>query len=533
MWEWHDEIPPDVIGMEQLSETIQVGGARYALGGRSYPGFKGRKHFQQDFDALPDTERLFRTYFDVDPLSERQSMLPRFQRDMDPLSEKKSKKKTITKIANNQDSILLNNKLRKRLQKMQHTNEFTSMDVKNRKLQNDMIQMKHLMESLREPQQESLATLPESMHDISENDKLEFIIKVAWILLHIDRAPEDIQEKWKEIRKQTEDLSLSDLVTHMNDMSPPQESLNYFKNMEENESPLPPNEMEHHIQNLLDILHIKKYLSTHSKGTNRLSHPLQNAMGSVIRRFKGIFDPLYTVLEKGIPSSLENTFPSLLLTLHLCDILRDKPKGLYRITDVPPALLTFVTAQLDAVQNYISKRSKKQQEEFHRQVYALSTQSFKNENNPIIQLYVKDHNIRLLIDQEPISSFFMDGNHLYLLSTTYHNIQEKNTPLELRSIEYDSLHLDDAVFYETDYQTKRNETVEDVFILDTLFGEQSILPRSQRGMDQKMAYTSTELAMSMLIAFDNLTSNQNESANWIPFHIYPSSSPFKSQIQLL
>ena len=498
--------------MEQLSETIQVGGARYALGGRSYPGFKGRKHFQQDFDALPDTERLFRTYFDVDPLSERQSMLPRFQRDMDPLSEKKSKKKTITKIANNQDSILLNNKLRKRLQKMQHTNEFTSMDVKNRKLQNDMIQMKHLMESLREPQQESLATLPESMHDISENDKLEFIIKVAWILLHIDRAPEDIQEKWKAIRKQTEDLSLSDLVTHMNDMSPPQESLNYFKNMEENESPLPPNEMEHHIQNLLDILHIKKYLSTHSKGTNRLSHPLQNAMGSVIRRFKGIFDPLYTVLEKGIPSSLENTFPSLLLTLHLCDILRDKPKGLYRITDVPPALLTFVTAQLDAVQNYISKRSKKQQEEFHRQVYALSTQSFKNENNPIIQLYVKDHNIRLLIDQEPISSFFMDGNHLYLLSTTYHNIQEKNTPLELRSIEYDSLHLDDAVFYETDYQTKRNETVEDVFVLDTLFGEQS-MPRSQRGTDSTMAYTSTELAMSMLIAFDNLTSNQNESAN--------------------
>ena len=69
--------------MEQLSETIQVGGARYALGGRSYPGFKGRKHFQQDFDALPDTERLFRTYFDVDPLSERQSMLPRFQRVMD------------------------------------------------------------------------------------------------------------------------------------------------------------------------------------------------------------------------------------------------------------------------------------------------------------------------------------------------------------------------------------------------------------------------------------------------------------------
>ena len=477
--------------MEHLSETIQVGGARYALGGRSYPGFKGRKQFQQDFDALPDTERLFRTYFDVDPLSEG--------RGMDPLSEKKSekksKKKTITKIANNQDSILLNNKLRKRLQKMQHTNEFTSMDVKNRKLQNDMIQMKHLMESLREPQQESLATLPESMHDISENDKLEFIIKVAWILLHIDRAPEDIQEKWKAIRKQTEDLSLSDLVTHMNDMAPPQESLNYFKNMEENESPLPPNEMEHHIQNLLDILHIKKYLSAHST-SNRLSHPLQNAMGSVIRRFKGIFDPLYTVLEKGIPSSLENTFPSLLLTLHLCDILRDKPKGLYRITDVPPALLTFVTAQLDAVQNYVSARSKKQQEAFHRQVYALSTQSFTNEQRPIIQLYVKDHNIRLLIDQEPISSFFMDGNHLYLLSTTYHNIQKKNTPLELRSIEYDSLHLDDAVFYETDYQTKRDETVEDVLVLDPT-----------------MAYTSTELAMSMLIAFDNLTSNQNESAN--------------------
>jgi hypothetical protein len=90
----------------------------------------------------------------------------------------------------------------------------------------------------------------------------------------------------------------------------------------------------------------------------------------------------------------------------------------------------------------------------------------------------------------------MDGNHLYLLSTTYHNIKEKNTPLELRSIEYDSLHLDDAVFYETDYETKRNETVEDVLVLDST-----------------MAYTSTELAMSMLIAFDNLTSNQNESAN--------------------
>jgi hypothetical protein len=222
-------------------------------------------------------------------------------------------------------------------------------------------------------------------------------------------------------------------------------------------------------------------------------------MGSVIHRFKDIFDPLYTVLKKGIPSSLENTLPSLLLTLHLCDILREKPKGLYRITDVPSALLDFVTSQLDAVQNYVTKSNKqsnKRQAEFHRQVYALSTQSFKNEQNSIIQLYVKDHNVRLLIDQEPISSFFMDGNHLYLLSTTYHNIQEKNTPLELRSIEYSSLHLEDAVFYETIYQTKRNETVEDGFVLDP-----------------NMAYTSTELAMSMLIAFDNLTSNQNESAN--------------------
>jgi hypothetical protein len=222
-------------------------------------------------------------------------------------------------------------------------------------------------------------------------------------------------------------------------------------------------------------------------------------MGSVIRRFKDIFDPVYTVLEKGIPSSLENTLPSLLLALHLCDTLRSKPKGLYRITDVPPVLLDFVTHQLDAVQNYVTKNkavSKKRKEEFYRQVYALSTQSFKNEQRSIIQLYVKDHNIRLLIDQEPISSFFMDGNHLYLLSTTYHNIQEKNTPLQLYSIEYDSLHLEDAVFYETIYQTKRNETVDDVFILNP-----------------NMAYTSTELAMSMLIAFDNLTSNQNESAN--------------------
>jgi hypothetical protein len=482
--------------MDSLSETIQIGGARYALGQRSYPGFKGRKQFQQDFDARPDTERVFRTYFDVDPLSERQSMLPRFQRGTDPLSEKR---KSVTKIPKGQDSLLLRKKLHSRVQKMQHSNEFTSMDVKNRKLQNEIVQMERLIASLDHPENVSPAT----MHDISENDKLEFIIKIAWILSHIDDAPDDIQEKWKEIRKQTDEISLSELLTHMNEMAPPQESLNYFKNMEENQAPLPSSEMKRNIQNLLDILHIKKYLSTHSKGSNRLSHPLQNAMGSVIRRFKDIFDPLYTVLEKGIPSSLENTIPSLLLTLHLCDTLRSKPKGLYRITNVPSVLLTFVTKQLDAVQNYITKSnakskaiSKKRQEEFHRQVYALSTQSFTNEQRSIIQLYVKDHNIRLLIDQEPISSFFMDGDHLYLLSSTYHNIQEKNTPLQLYSIEYDSLHLEDAVFYETDYETKRNEIIDDVFILDP-----------------NMAYTSTELAMSMLIAFDNLTSNQNESTN--------------------
>jgi hypothetical protein len=498
--------------MDSLSETIQVGGARYALGGRTYPGFKTRKHFQQDFDAMPDTERVFRTYFDVDPLSEGQNMLPRFQRGMDPLSEgHKSKKKSITKIPNNQDALFLNNKLRKRLRNMKHTNEFTSMDVKNRKLQNEIVQMEHLIESL-DQQNASLNTSlntslniaqnktenksltpspkPATMHDISENDKLEFIIKIAWFLLHIDNLPEDVQEQWKEIRKKTEEMSLSYLLRQMNEMSPPQESLNYFKNTNQSND-----EMKKNVKNLLDILHIKKYLSTHST-SDRLSHPLQNAMGSVIRRFKDIFDPLYTVLKKGIPSSLENTLPSLLLTLHLCDTLRSKPKGLYRITDVPSALLNFVTKQLDAIQNYVTKRSKKQQEEFYRQVYALSTQSFKNEENSLIQLYIKDHNIRLLIDQEPISSFFMDGNHLYLLSTTYYNIQEKNTPLQLYSIEYDSLHLEDAVFYETDYETKRNEIIDDVFTLD-----------------QNIAYTSTELAMSMLIAFDNLISNQNESAN--------------------
>jgi hypothetical protein len=481
--------------MDQLSETIQVGGARYALGHRSYPGFKGRKQFQQDFDARPDTERMFRTYFNVDPLSERQSS--------DPLSEKKSS----IKLPKGQDSHLLRDKLRARLRKMQHTNEFTSMDVKNRKLQNEIVHIERLINSLdqrntsqNEIKNESPTTSskPATMHDIRENDKLEFMIKVAWILSHINDAPEDIQEKWEMIRKQTDEISLSDLMTHMNEMAPPQESINYFKNMEANESnDVLNDEMKYRIQNLLDILHIKKYLSTHSpKGSDRLSHPLQNAMGSVIRRFKGIFDPLYTVLEKGIPSSLEDTLPSLLLTLHLCDILREKPKGFYRIMNVPPALLNFVTKQLDAVQDYVTKRSKNLQEEFHRQVYALSTQSFKNEQRPLIQLYVKDHNARLLINQEPISSFFIDGDHLYLLSTTYHDIQEKTTPLELRSIEYDSLHLEDAVFYETIYQTKRNETVDDVFTLDP-----------------KMAYTSTELAMSMLIAFDNLTSNQNESTD--------------------
>ena len=485
--------------MDPFSDTIQIGGARYALGHRSYPGFKNRKHFHQDFDAMPDTERLFRSYFKVDPL-------PRFEGGKDPLSKKKS----VIKIPKGDDSRLINDKLRTRLRKMNHTYEFTTMDVKNKKLQNEIVQMERLIESLdqqnaslnaslnvsqNEIENESLTTSPKpaTMHDISENDKLEFIIKVAWFLLHIDNLPEDVQEQWKEIHKQTEEMSLSYLLHQMNEMSPPKESLNYFKNMEANESN---DEMKKNVQHLLDILHIKKYLSTHSpKGSDRLSYPLQNAMGSVIHRFKDIFDPLYTVLKKGIPSSLENTLPSLLLTLHLCDTLRSKPEGFYRITDVPSVLLNFVTHQLDAVQNYVTK-SKKRQEEFHRQVYALSTQSFKNEQRSIIQLYVKDHNARLLIDQEPISSFFMDGNHLYLLSTTYHNIEEKNTPLQLYTIEYDSLHIEDTVFYETIYQTKRNETVEDVFILDP-----------------NMAYTSTELAMSMLIAFDNLTSNQNESAN--------------------
>ena len=505
---------------DQLSETIQVGGARYTLGRRSYPGFKSRKQFQQDFDARPDTERVFRTYFNVDPLSERQSILPRFQRGMDPLSERQSilprfqrgmdplseksseKKKSVTKISNDQDSLLLNDTLRSRLRKMRHTNEFTNNDVQHRKLQNDIVQMERLIESLHVSQnalqnvsQNALQNVSAaSMHEISENDKLEFIIKIAWILSHIDDAPDDIQEKWKTIRKQTEEISLSDLVTHMNEMAP-QESLNYFDNMETNESSLPSGEMKQRIQNLLDILHIKRYLSTHSSKDN-LSQPLQNAMGTVIRRFKDIFDPLYTVLEKGIPSSLENTLPSLLLTLHLCDILRNKPKGLYRITDVPSTLLTFVTSQLDAVQDHVSEQSKKQKEAFHRQVYALSTQSYKNEQRSIVQLYIKDHNISPLIDQEPISSFFIDGNHLYLLSTTYHNLQEKNTPLHLYSIEYDSLHVEDAVFYETEYQTKRNEIIDDVFSLDP-----------------NMAYTSTELAMSMLIAFDNLVLNQNESTN--------------------
>ena len=500
--------------MDQLSETIQVGGARYALGSRAHSGFKNRKQFQQDFDAGPDTEHMFRTYFKVDPLSEGQNMLPRFQQGTDPLSEGQhmlprfqrgtdplSENKSTLSLPKGQEASLLRKKLLARLRKMQHTNEFTSMDLKNKKLQHEIVQMERLIESLDQSPSASLTTSlttsltalnkPATMHDISENDKLEFIIKVAWFLLHIDDLPKDVQEKWKGIRKQTEEMSISYLLRQMNEVTPPQESLNYFKNMNTNQSN---DEMKKSVQSLLDILHIKKYLSTHSK-SETLSLPLQNAMGSVIHRFKDIFDPLYTVLKKGIPSSIENTLPSLLLTLHLCDILRSKPKGLYRITDVPSSLLDFVTSQLDAVHNYVTK-SKKRQEEFHRQVYALSTQSFKNEQNSIIQLYVKDHNVRLLIDQEPISSFFMDGAHLYLLSTTYHNIQEKNTPLELHSIEYRSLHIEDAVFYETIYQTKRNETVEDVFMLNPT-----------------MAYTSTELAMSMLIAYDNLTSNQNESAD--------------------
>jgi hypothetical protein len=109
-----------------------------------------------------------------------------------------------------------------------------------------------------------------------------------------------------------------------------------------------------------------------------LSIPLGQAMLPIFRYLQMLFDPIYSVLEQATTKSLKRAIlPHLLLLLHLCNEFNlpsgKRPEfGLYRIKNLPEALLGFLIKQLEETEQHVAEMASEEERiVFQQQLFHL------------------------------------------------------------------------------------------------------------------------------------------------------------------
>jgi hypothetical protein len=377
-----NDFPFLIIGMNSfvdpypdLERYIDIGGDRYNVtsNSRIELGYKGRADFIKAFPVnkgknaptLP-AEYLLRKhlYYDANP-----------------------KKRTFHFDLPGEKEALIA-VLEERARRLLASNEFSSSVLKNTVLTRAYNGIQDILQHLKgavinnEANESKESKSKKSVQPVDEDKLLQFILQLAWFMLHPDKAPKALQEEWTSMMKEMETLRLGDIASQIrkfreNKGLPVARPLNYFQKMNlgaivkqptiQNaldeakkmamgiDDTVSKEDMAKRLKALLHVLQTKKYLNStfqfdesrlnvidtstlpslqtklmtnpiHDDKSKKLDRPLGVAMKPLFDYFDVMFDPVYGFVRSVVLSYLhkndsitgKNLIPHLLTLLHVC-----------------------------------------------------------------------------------------------------------------------------------------------------------------------------------------------------------------------
>lgn len=526
MTEFIDQFP-------NLPQVIDIGGERYFMGPQKpiEMGFKSRQDYINSFGIKPQTEYLLRRYMFFSLQAKRKLKFESPQDKTELITILKNRVKQL-KASKEFTSSLLKNTI---IQRSYINIERLIQELEGTDYKEDT--------PFKMPDINILPCTKAKKYikQIPENHLFQMILEIAWYLLHPDSVPSTIQCDWAKLIKQLDTLRLGDIVTsiqkaeEVGGIEPSKNVYNYFKKINlENvikknnltnaldqakdaalkiQDDTANKEIKDRLRTLLDILEIKKYLTddiptdndrmkiidvpTTDKikksmpsnpmsggATKALDQPIGIAMKPMYDFFKGVYDPIYTLLDTSLTTYSRSSndikkvvIPQLTTLLHICNNLNPSDTiegglntfGIYRITNVEKEVIDFINNMLSSTNVYVDKFPEdKDKNTFNKQLFELpkvrlssllnkflNFNTFKDPDTiPYIQFFTVGGNIELMAKDnfinpknpemsEPVFNAineFFTKDDLYILCTKSENIKE-NIPMNMYQINYDEIDI--------------------------------------------------------------------------------------------
>lgn len=284
---------------------------------------------------------------------------------------------------------------------------------------------------------------------VNQERLFKIILGMAWYLLNPGEIPENMECQWAKMVQHFEGLSINDVLNDMkkmDDSALDTNPLNYFKKVSLSDlkntsivnmgkkvkgmlrdsvsksaaDDASSTDMKQHINRLLTLLAMKKYLKSSDKinannvakvekqlsenpmaGSNAadasavsaaeqkpgkisgggykiFDTALYNAMTPFFDYFKVLYDPIYSFLEgglvenKGIKNVKNVILPELLQLLHVTSKIKSTNRaGVYKLTGITSTLLAFINRQFAVMQTEVQSKDLDKQKVFIDQLNLL------------------------------------------------------------------------------------------------------------------------------------------------------------------
>ena len=254
-----------------------------------------------------------------------------------------------------------------------------------------------------------------------------------------------------------------------------------------------------------------KVRSLISKGGGSKLHmfnkPIDSAMSPIFDKFKSLYDPIYSFLEKSVTTYTKgdshntktNVIPLLLTLHHICSNIHEH--GMYRIININNDIVLFVNHIITHTEKNTNKELNKQLVRLPK-VYLSTlfnkTSTYKPPTSiPYIQLFTYENNLNIQSNDltknteinNELKSFF-NKKDVYILNRS--SELNKNIPIALYEIDFSKIDL-----YTPNIKIKKlhnnflNTKNPDLF-LDNLISLKNV------------TFNNAELALSIFIAFKEI-----------------------------
>lgn len=570
-----------------LPQAIDIGGDRYYMGPQKpiELGFKSRKNYLDSFTDDRRTEYLLRRYMYYSLQNKRKLKFDEPKDKADLIAILKKRAKALEASKEFTSSVLKNTIIQRSFLNIQKLiQDLEGPDYKGFEFPS--------MPSI--PSPFDCKKAKNAVKKLDDNMKFRVMLQIAWYLLHPDQVPSKVECSWANLLQELSSLRLGDIAGEIRKIEqnrggkPSTNAFNYFKKINlqtvakapkiENaldqakilatqlEGETANSKMKERLKLILDILEMKKYLANDlqlnedrlkiidTKSAekiqmnmpsnpmaggalaNTLDKPIGIAMKPFFDYFKGVYDPIYSLIESSMTTKSEGpentekyTIPVLCILLYICNNLNPSETttngantyGIYKIKNVDSDLVAFINKMLASTHNYLEKfKDDSEKNTFNEQVYKLPKVRLSSLVNnilnstakdpkdiPSIQLFTVGGNMELIpkdkfIDPkkpemtEPvfnaINEFFTKDN-IYLVCTKDDNVKQ-NIPMNMYEIDFSLIDISKTgmeIKSPTDNYFNQHKTPE--LYLENLVN-----------LTPYVIFNDAELALSIFIAFKEL-----------------------------